>query len=209
MDFRAVFEKYAPLLSTYRLPLVVGLVGLIFFVYGLISLLIPASSSSEELLLDASSESIATESASESSITIDIEGEVINPGVYSLPADARVQDALAAAGGLSENANREYIAKTVNLAAKLQDGAKLYFPSQSESASTIQSSNTSSQVMGSATININQASHSELDALPGIGPVTSQKIIDNRPYTSVDELLTKKILGQKVFTQVKEKLSVF
>lgn len=209
MNLEELRNKFFPLLFTYRLPLAVGLVGLIFFGYGLISLFIPVSTTSQELLLDASSENIATESASENSITIDIEGEVMQPGVYSLPADARVQDALAAAGGLSENANREYIAKTVNLAAKLQDGAKLYFPSQTESLSTGQSLNTSSQVMGSATININQASQSELDALPGIGPVTSQKIIDNRPYASIDELLSKKILGQKVFTQVKEKLSVF
>ena len=57
-------------------------------------------------------------------------------------------------------------------------------------------------------ININTSSQSQLEILPGIGPVTAQKIILGRPYGSVDELLGKKIVGTKVFDQIKERISV-
>ena len=58
-------------------------------------------------------------------------------------------------------------------------------------------------------ININAASEQELDSLPGIGPIYAQKIINGRPYSSIDELLSKKIVGSKVFEEIKEKITVY
>jgi len=71
------------------------------------------------------------------------------------------------------------------------------------------SSNLSGTVAGSSTVNINQASAEELDALPGIGPVTAQKIISNRPYQSAQDLLEKKVVGQSEFTKIKDEVSVY
>jgi DNA uptake protein ComE-like DNA-binding protein len=55
-------------------------------------------------------------------------------------------------------------------------------------------------------VNINSASVGELDMLPGIGKATADKIIGNRPYGSIDELVGKKIVGEKVFEEIKEKI---
>jgi competence protein ComEA len=143
------------------------------------------------------------------SIVVDIEGAVTKPGVYTLPADARVQDSLIAAGGLSSDADRKGIAKLFNMAAKLTDGGKLYFPFVGESVQTA-SVGTTGQVAGASTsiVNLNTASEAELDGLPGIGQVTAQKIITNRPYQTVDELTSKKVVTASVFAKIKDLVSV-
>lgn len=143
------------------------------------------------------------EGASTSEIFVDVSGEVQTPGVYQLPGNARTQDALVAAGGFTADANREYVAKALNLASPLTDGMKIYIPAKGEAAP--ESSNlgiTSGSVSG--LISINVASSTELESLPGIGPVTAGKIIDNRPYGGVDELLSKKVVGQATFEKIKD-----
>src|SRR3990167_4788707 len=126
-------------------------------------------------------------SSSSSRIKVDVEGEVLSPGVYELSSDARVQDALIAAGGLTSDANR----KAINLAAKIADGQKIYVPAIGEtvSANVISGSIAGSNNTSSSIISLNSSSQSDLEKLPGIGPVSAQKIIDNRPYTLLEELL--------------------
>lgn len=141
--------------------------------------------------------------ANEEKIKVDIEGAVLNPEVYQLPFSSRVQDLLIAAGGLSEDADREWVAKNLNMAAKIKDGEKFYIPPKGES-----------QVKGSQSsigfkININRASLSELDTLPDIGQVRGQKIIDGRPYSRIEELLERKIIPSSTFEKIKDKISVY
>lgn len=62
-------------------------------------------------------------------------------------------------------------------------------------------------MLGTITININDATLQSLDSLPGIGAVTAQKVITNRPYADIQELVTKKVVFQKVFDQIKNKMS--
>jgi competence protein ComEA len=133
-------------------------------------------------------------------IKVDVDGEVAKPGLYSLKPDARVQDALIAAGGLTPNANR----RAINLALKVADGQKIYVPAVGE-VSAVQSTVLSAQ---SELISINQASESELDKLPGVGPVTAQKIIDFRPYSSIEELVSKKAVGEKVFEKIRDLITL-
>ena len=146
---------------------------------------------------------IEEESVTGEKIHVDIEGAVLNPGVYELPFSSRVQDLLISAGGLSKEADREWTAKNLNKAAKLKDGEKFYIPKKDES-----------QVKGSQSsvtdkININMASASELDSLPDIGEARSQKIIDDRPYSRIEELLEKKTIPASVFEKIKSKISVY
>lgn len=200
MDFETSSSSYPALLRKHWLPLALALVGLIFFSYGLISLF--GSSKSNEITFTSA------DSASKSTIKIavDVEGAVINPGLYKLPSDAIIQDALVASGGLSSDADREFVAKNINLASKLIDGAKIYIPKENE----VPSANSGTLEQGTqALININTASLSDLDSLSGIGPVSANKIIDNRPYLTVDELLNKKIVSEKVFTQIKDRVTAF
>lgn len=146
-------------------------------------------------------------SVSEAKIMVDVSGQVLNPGVYSLSSSSRIQDALIAAGGLSQDADRVYIERYMNLAQKVTDGAKIYIPRQNESVEQ-----TNTQVAGTSTqqglVSVNSATQSQLEELPSIGPVTAEKIISGRPYSSVEELKTKQIIGEKTFEKIKNSLSL-
>ncbi len=184
---------------------------MIFFIYGLIGLFLSSKSASESIVFEASSS--AKQNPTEvKNIFVDIEGAVVRPGVYKLPQDSRIQDALVAAGGLSASADRNFVSKNINLAIKLSDGAKIYIPNVGEAVSSSSVLSGSSQTGtggGGDLVSINSSSQAQLEALPGIGPVTVEKIIAGRPYGSVDELLKKKIVGGKVFDQIKDKITIY
>ena len=210
LDARQVLEKYAPFLRLNWLPLSLGLLGLIFFIYGLIALLGTASKNND--LVFESSNSASASAKITADIAVDVEGAVIKPGMYSLAMGSRVRDALVSAGGLSAFADRLWVEKNLNLAAKLSDGAKIYIPrageAQNPAINLTQTGVPQGGVVGSETlINVNSATGAELDTLPGIGPVTAEKIINNRPYSSVDELLSRKVVTDKVFSQIKDKIT--
>ena len=211
LDARQVLEKYAPFLRLNWIPLALGLLGLIFFIYGLIALLGTASKNND--LVFESSNSASASAKITADIAVDVEGAVIKPGMYSLAMGSRVRDALVSAGGLSAFADRLWVEKNLNLAAKLSDGAKIYIPrageAQNPAINLTQTGVPQGGVVGSETlINVNSATGAELDTLPGIGPVTAEKIINNRPYSSVDELLSRKVVTDKVFSQIKDKITV-
>lgn len=136
-------------------------------------------------------------------IFVDIAGAVKRPGVQSLQKSDRAGEALAAAGGLTRDANQEYLSKYFNGAAHLEDGQKIYIPFQQESLTDYQPANnrklpTSSQSADS-TISINTASANELDALPGIGAARAEQIIAGRPYAQLEELTARKIVPQSIY----------
>jgi len=208
-------EKVLPFLKEHSVAIALGVVGIVFVGYGLFNSAQPKTADNEfapPISQGAAQEAKNYVSPTSKEITIDIEGSVEKPGVYKLPSSSRVQDALITAGGLSQNADRQKVAQTLNLAAPLTDSAKLYIPAVGEqysgSEGTVNSSS-GNDVQGSTTVNINQASESDLDALPGIGPVTAQKIISNRPYQSVQDLLDKKVVGQSEFGKIKDQMSVY
>lgn len=196
-------ERFLTLLRVNPMALVFAALGLLLILIGIASM-VHSENEDEGVIIEqaASDEQV--------SIVVDVAGAVLKPGVYKLPAAARLQEALIAASGLADDADREYLSKNLNLAAKLTDGAKIYIPYKGQSVN-LKAQNYDGQVAGdvSGQLNINIASQGELEDLPGIGPITAQKIINNRPYSSVDELLTKKVVGQKVFGQIREKISLY
>lgn len=184
--------------KTKLIPLVLSCVGLILLSIGLIS-----SFTSKPAEITFSQNNIASESASvKKELKIDVSGAVVKPGVYNLPEGSRVQDGLISASGLAFDADRNWVDKNINLAQKVSDGFKIYIPKKGES-----------YALGSQTkssfININSASASELDSLPGVGLATAQKIIDGRPYSDINELLSKKIVKSSVFDKIKGSISVY
>ena len=210
-NFQLNKDEYDSLFKKYWLPLALALAGLIFFAYGLIGFFGSASKTNEIKFESNNQASTPTELGSKSKIliSIDIEGAVVGPGVYKLNQGSIVQDALILAGGLSGNADREFVAKNINLASKLTDGAKIYIPKTDEA-----NYQPSSQVLGiggggGGEVNINLASAESLDSLPGVGPVTAEKIINNRPYDSINDLLDKRIVSAKVFTQIKDRITAY
>jgi competence protein ComEA len=149
-----------------------------------------------------------------SQIVVEVSGEVVTPSVYKFPQGARINDALIAAGGLSENADRSWVEKNLNRAAKLSDGAKIYIPNVNQQSESSSASNngvvqTVSSTRGSDLVNINTASQSQLEELPGIGPVYAQSIIEHRPYSTTDELLSSGALRKSTYEKVKDLVSVY
>lgn len=144
-----------------------------------------------------------------SEIVVEVSGAVENPGVFRLNPNARVEDALIAAGGLGQNADRDWVAKNINRAQKLLDGQKLYIPKLEESAQIFSQTSKSSPVLGSTSslVNINTASEAELDTLWGIGKARAAAIIKGRPYSSVAELLTRKIIPKSVYERIKDRIT--
>lgn len=146
----------------------------------------------------------------EAVIVVDIEGAVNYPGVYKLAPSSRIEDAFVAAGGLRQDADEAAIAMSMNRAAKLIDGAKIYIPFMGEADNTsVAGDQTSSAIsVRSLGVNINTASKDELEALSGIGPVTAEKIIGGRPYLHIEELVEKKAMSQSVFMKLKDQLTL-
>ena len=207
MNFRELIEKYKPIIKENLVPIALAFLGLIFFGYGLIVFL-NSSKSSNDITFQPSGQ----ENQTSKNIVVDIEGAVIKPGVYRLVLDSRISDALVAASGLSSQADREWVAKNLNLATVLTDGAKIYIPRTGESVTESRGdkgATGATTIENGSSININMAGESELDSLPGVGPVTAQKIILGRPYSSIDDLLNKKIVGQKVFDQIKGRITIW
>lgn len=206
-----IMEKLRAIPRQYYLPLAVGCIGTILFGYGLIVLL-GNNQPQEKFELSQSSKSNKSQNSattSENKIKIDVEGAVVRPGVYSIAQNGRVQDALVASGGLAASADRVWVAQHINLAGKLGDGMKVYIPQAGEVLTTSGGGmSTGTDVLGSSTsqIDINSATSDQLDSLPGVGPVTAQKIISNRPYSSVDDLVNKKVVTQKVFDKIKDQI---
>lgn len=209
-----LIEKFSPVLRQYWLPLVLCLAGLIFLGYGLVGYFagqnrnksFGAAQDKPDILFEAASDVADVKKVPIKTIVVDVEGAVEKPGVYKLEAGSRIQDALIEAGGLGEDADRETVEKSLNLASKLVDGGKVYIPYEGESVEVYGST----AVMGDATklTDVNSASEAELDKLPGIGKTTAEKIVSNRPYGKIEDLIDKKVVGRKVFEDIKGKITV-
>ena len=107
-------------------------------------------------------------------VVVDVAGDVRRPGLYRLRSGSRVQDALIAAGGATRKAQLD----AVNLAAPVADGEQIVVPGSGVGGAAAASSPAGSSP--SAPLDLNSATLEQLEALPGIGPVTAQKIIDYR-----------------------------
>ena len=150
-------------------------------------------------------------------IVVHVAGEVKNPGVYTLPSGARMIDAVTAAGGATASADLEVI----NLATPLTDSSQIYVPAKGVAAhpafarpqpginGVVSSSNSAS---ASGLVNINRASVTELDSLPGVGPSTAQAIVEYRvahgPFGSPEDLLNVKGIGPAKFEAMRKLVGV-
>jgi len=141
-----------------------------------------------------------------SPITIYISGEIMQPGLYRLPPGSRVNDAILAAAGFSEDANSE----ALNLAEILEDGEKVDVPGIQKPLSTESITRSANQPI--SLVNINSAMVNELDSLPGIGPITAQAIIDyrdaNGPFKKIEDIVDVPRIGQVTFDNIKDLITV-
>jgi len=157
----------------------------------------------------------STSSSGGAHVVVDVQGAVVRPGIVELPAGARVADAITAAGGYGPRVAADRVGQALNLAALLKDGDQVVVPSRDDPVVAAASGATGSSGGGGGAggggaggpLDLNRATLAELDALPGIGPVTAAKIIaarDEQAFASVDDLRTRKILGAATFDKVKD-----
>ena len=155
---------------------------------------------------DAGDTASAPEDAGE--LIVDVGGAVRHPSVVTLSAGSRVRDAIEAAGGLSDDADTTQI----NQAAPVADGEKVYVPHRGEAVVAPTGSGNASQVDGASgsvsdrQVNINTATVSELDELPGIGPAIAQSIVDDREengaFSSPEDLMRVSGIGEKKYEKL-------
>lgn len=150
---------------------------------------------------------------SPASIFIDVGGEVRYPGVVELEAGSRVYQAVAQAGGVTEEADLS----PINQAMVLSDGDKIYIPRYEETAQSQASAHKGASFItnstsGAGKININSASLEELQTLSGIGPVTAQKIIDyrnaNGKFLELNHLMDVPGIGEKTFDSLEDSICI-
>lgn len=146
-------------------------------------------------------------------IKIHISGEVLSPGLYDLPQNSRVLDAVELAGGLSSEADEN----AVNLAEKVYDGEKIIIPSIKEFSQNTSEINptqplsTVGEEVTSELIDINHATNDQLQQLPGIGPALANEIINyrtaNGPFYKIEDITKVSGIGPKTFEKFKSMIT--
>ena len=173
---------------------------------------------------------VTSKAAQAKTVRVQVSGAVLEPGIYDVPANYRVEEAIAAAGGLTENADSERI----NLVRKVRDGMQIRVPVQkaarinstqrgnskaksglgesksgkSSSAAKAGSGRNSSMMQS---VRINSASAGELQQLPGIGPALAQRIVETRNsgrFTSVEDLLRVPGIGKAKLAKLRNYVEV-
>lgn len=156
-------------------------------------------------------------------IVVYISGAVVKPGLHSLPTNSRLADALAVAGGFDSDADVLFANKNLNLAEKLTDAQQIYIPFLEEGelaavkkefvcapiAELGQSNKVSEgQLQVSGVVAVNSATETELQTLKGIGAARAASIVSQRPFTSLDELVSKKVIPESVFAEIKQNITL-
>ena len=181
-----------------------SLIGLILVGFGVLAYKINIFSSGDKVEVLTSTTEVQD---SDKEIVVEIVGAVEKAGVYKMKTGDRIDDLLITAGGISQTADRVWMEKYINRAAKLIDGQKIYIYHLGELGAK--------DVLGIArsdlamSVNINTASQSELEKLKGIGPVYAQNIIEQRPYSNTQELVSKGVISQKVFDKIKNEIAIY
>lgn len=173
-------------------PLIKIFVVTLFALVGLWWLNRPAEISSVETL---ASNSVGKQSNQIGQIVVHVTGEVINPGIVTLPAGSRVIDAITAAGGFTSDVSEV----NLNLAAHIEDGQLIYVGQETGPSADTR-------------VNLNTATLTDLEALPGVGPVMAQRILQwrttNNRFSSVEELQEIDGIGPKLFSRLRELVRV-
>lgn len=155
---------------------------------------------------ETAADSAAPENAS-GEVVVHVAGAVSSPGVYTLPADSRVDDAVRAAG-----ATADADLSQLNLAQKLADGQKITVPVAGEAPAPADNAAPSDSSQSGALININTATQEELETLPSIGEVRAQAILAYREehggFRTTDELMEVSGIGEKIFADISPHITV-
>ena len=185
-----------------------GFLGILLVILGLVAVLFLSSRQTDQVeIIPADAEQ------DKADVVVDVSGAVQKPDLYILKSGARVNDALVAAGGLSAQADREWVAKSLNLARLLKDGEKIFIKAVGQAQNQPAISNITAGIdtgMENCLVNLNTATAAELDKLPGIGTVLSQRIIDyraqNGSFANKEDLLKIQGISKNLFDKIKDQI---
>lgn len=180
-------------------------------------------------LLQSAQGAVTSKTAQVKTVRVQVSGAVLEPGIYNVPASCRVEEAIAAAGGLTENADSE----RVNLVRKVRDGMQIRVPvqkatltSRTQRKKAQAKSDLGESALGKSggakagpgrnnsmmqSVRINSASASELQQLPGIGPALAQRIVETRNsgrFTSAEDLLRVPGIGKAKLAKLRDYVEV-
>ncbi len=164
----------------------------------------PLAAAGDGLSLATPASSPAASAQMPTALVVDVQGGVAEPGVRELPAGSRVADAIAAAGGYATDADLVAAASAINLAQALADGEQIHVPRIGDAPAVVAGDPAASTAAVSGgddggLVNLNTATPEELEALPGIGPVTVQKIVAARqeqPFASLDDAVQRGVINR-------------
>ncbi len=147
--------------------------------------------------------SVATPASAD--LVVDVQGAVLRPGLYHLVPGARVGDAVAAAGGYDSSVDLDAAAMQLNLAALLSDGEKVVVPRLGAGGDAAGSADAAGSEGG--LVNVNTADAAALEELPGIGPVTAEKIIaarEDQPFQSLEEMVERGVINNGQLDKIRD-----
>ena len=166
-------------------------------------------------IISAEEEVVPTVSVPDQKIWAEVAGSVMGAGVYELEGGARVNDLLVESGGLSAEADREWVEKNLNRARKLKDGEKIYIPKAGEEVPVnIADLGSGGEVKGESNelVNLNTASQTGLESLSGIGPAFAGRIIEYREknggFRDINEVKLVSGIGEKLFEKIKDGIGI-
>lgn len=141
-------------------------------------------------------------------IVVDVKGAVKQPGIYRLPPNSRVYEAIEAAGGTTDEADTDQL----NLADFLIDGMAVIVPREGDEPHDTTQGTGGEPHTGTGKVNINRASEVELQTLSGIGPAKAAAIVkdreENGPFKTVDDLTRVSGIGDKTLENIKDDITV-
>ena len=200
-----------------RLPVVIGITAVAICVLvaggvGLASVVAPDSAFTVEKADASDGESRQTDpvQSESASLFVHVGGSVADPGLYELAGDARVQQAIDAAGGFAEDAAID----ALNLARQVQDGEQIIVPSMQEAAGSGApvSADSGASAFAHGKVDINTAAVDQLQQLNGVGPALAQRIIADRqangPFKTVEDLKRVSGIGDKKFASLADSICV-
>lgn len=180
-------------------------------------------------LLQCAQSAVTSKTAQVKTVRVQVSGAVLEPGIYNVPASCRVEEAIAAAGGLTENADSE----RVNLVRKVRDGMQIRVPvqkttrtSRTQREKAQAKSSLGESALGKSggakagpgrnnsmmqSVRINSASAGELQQLPGIGPALAQRIVETRNsgrFSSAEDLLRVPGIGKAKLAKLRDYVEV-